>query len=141
MTSCTGKNGFMPSSTKSSRPMFAMLLFAIGFLASSAATAWTVMVACPDEFTGPPDCFDCQAFGDTAAIDSNATYNWSSRDFWGPFGNFDGPSGVDARNNHFNCDTSNTDVTAEVHLDVVITFAPWYQGHYTFVTCSGGGWT
>jgi hypothetical protein len=106
-----------------------------------ASAEWTVVVLCPDEFPGPPDCFDCQIFGSTSAYDDDPEMLWWATDVFGgsPSGSFDLPDGFNVYFNHYNCADRLQTVNIQVEVTVFIEEIPDVMEDMTFVLCTGTG--
>lgn len=122
-----------------SRPW--VLVFA-GLAGSPTPGYSSFMVLCPDMMPGPPDCFDCQTFGDASAVDPWPYVDWTA---WVPMFLFNWPAGgsfaVSAGyhlfTNHYTCAWSSGTETVVVRANVQYTTYGYADSDaWTYVTCS-----
>jgi hypothetical protein len=118
---------------------FAMALILAWSLASNVSQAWTVLFLCPEEYPGPPDCFPCQIFGDTSALDDDPQMTFYAAIFGSTYGHFDEQEGYNLYFNHYHCPADFTTRWVDVGVIVQIAEIPALNADYSAVTCTGGG--
>jgi hypothetical protein len=110
-------------------------------LIPSLSRAWTVMLLCPEEFPGPPDCFECQIFGDTSALDDDPYMTWYSAIWGSTYGSFAESDGYNLYFNHYNCPADFSTRWVDIGVHIQIAEIPAENADYTSVVCTGGGGT